>query len=367
MDEKNTLTMEDLRKIIEEQVNAGLKPLKEKLGEVDNKLLGLQPKDIKVPEDKQEQFVELIKAVVNRDIVRAKQIAGDADATGGVLLPTEIASTVLELAPKYGVARADVFKYPMGTSSVDIPKIIAYPTDYWVGEKETKTASTNYDLFGKIQLRSLYHGVIVPVTDSMLENASVELAGLLQRVMATALGKGTDNVIFNGKAGTTLEGILQNTDVPVVTASGTTFSTITWEDLSDAIDSVDEAALRGAKFYINPSLVGYIRKFKDNNGRPLYDRGVETLFNYPIARTSALPSTDGAGNVFCVFGNLSQASVLGLRNNVKVDVADQATITVGGSSINLWQQGYKAFKLEEEADVKVVFPNAVCIVKTAAS
>jgi len=332
-----------------------------------------------VSEESCMKFIKLTRALLAGDIAEAKVVSGASPATGGYLIPTEVAGTILSIVHQYSVALRYSTIFPMGSKNVNIPKAIANLYDYVVDEGVSLTPVASGNLFGVVPLSAKRHGSIVPITNDMIESASVNVVDFLMEEIARALAKGTDSITFLGttSAGTTVSsmpGILANEEVTAVTTSTTAITSLKVKDLDDCIASVDSSVLDGARFFMNTAvLYGVVANLKENTGenagliyqpatgdRPAMWRG------FPIETVSCLPSSGGANTKFIAFGNLKY-NIIGRLGELSYDTAREATIIEGSTTYNLWQQGMQAIKLEEMIDIKVAFPTAFAYIKTASS
>ncbi|HXK44768.1 MAG TPA: phage major capsid protein, partial [bacterium] len=87
-----------------------------------------------VSEESCMKFIKLTRALLAGDIAEAKVVSGASNATGGYLIPTEVAGTILSIVPQYSVALRYSTIFPMGSKNVNIPKAVANLYDYVVDE-----------------------------------------------------------------------------------------------------------------------------------------------------------------------------------------------------------------------------------------
>lgn len=383
---ENTMTDEQVKQILD-----GISGMEKRVGDIEamaketnNKLLNaiVAAKPVSklgISEESCRKFMDITKALLMGDIAQAKVVSGGADATGAYLIPTEVADTILSIAPKYGVVRRYATIWPMGAKKVDVAKQIANLYDYVIDEGVSNTPSASGNLFGQVALSAKRHGTIVPYTDDMVDYASVNIVDFLVTEIARAIGKGTDSLGFLGKtsAGTavaSMPGIFANADATAITLSGTTFSTLTTDNMDDMIAGLDNDVLDGARFYMNSKvLYGVVAKLKENSGTsagyvytPASGSNPAMWRGFPIELVGQLPGTTAVNTKFIGFGNLKYL-IIGEAKKMMMDIAREATIVEGSTTYNLWQQGMKALKVEEMIDIKVAFGQAFAYAKTTAS
>lgn len=329
-----------------------------------------------ITEEACQRFLNVTKSLLEGDIAGAKVVSGGSNTTGGYLIPTEVADTIISITPNYGVVRKYATIWTMGQRSVNVPKAIANLYDYVVDEGASLTPAVSGNLFGQIPLSAKRHGSLVPITSDMIDFASVNVVDFLVEQISRAISKGTDSIAFLGKtsAGTavsSMPGIFADADATAVPTSGTTFSTLSATNMDGCISALDGDLLDGARFYMNSKvLFGFVAGLKDNDGRLIYQPATGTnpamWRGFPIEITNVLPGTSEIDTKFICFGNLKYL-FLGQAKGVMMDTAREATIIEGNTTYNLWQQGMKAIKVEEMIDIKVAFGKAFSYIKTAAS
>jgi HK97 family phage major capsid protein len=100
-------------------------------------------------------------------------------------------------------------------------------------------------------------------------------------------------------------------------------------------------------------------------GQPAMWRG------FPIEMVARLPGISAPSTPFVCFGNLKY-NFIGQRQDITMDSAREATIVQSNAdgsttTLNLWQQGMQALKIEERIDIQVAYGRAFSYAKTAAS
>jgi HK97 family phage major capsid protein len=159
----------------------------------------------------------------------------------------------------------------------------------------------------------------------------------------------------------------------VVQASGDVYQ-LTADDLLDMIDATPSGALNGAKFYFHRTILSIIRKIKDNDGNYIYQQPANglpgTIWNYPYETSDAFPTASAVtdGDQYVLFGNLKQGAVFGDKQQLRVKLLDQATITDtdGSTVINLAEQDMVALRIVERVGYVVALPTALTVLEADA-
>lgn len=342
---------------------------------VDNKLKGRIPAGNSEQERLQaaaEKTVMIFRAILGVGDRKAVEYMNEATAAdGGVLVPDEFMAEVMRLVPTYGVARRDCRVIPMMGKTKKVPRLLAGIPAYWIGEGSAKTAKKpTLDL---ITLTANKLAAIVPSTDELLEDASIDTFRFLADLCAEAFALEEDIALFTGNGGS-IPGIVGTTGVAEKLVSGATFATMTPDDLFDMTTAIPSAARRGAKFYLHSTVLGLLAKKKETGtGAYVWQKPAEgrpgLIWNYPYEEVDhALPSTalsagEQADTGFVVFGSLRNV-FYGDRKQMTVDRSNQATVVAGEDSVHLWQNDMTAIRAVKRLDIKVAIPSALCVLKT---
>lgn len=296
------------------------------------------------------------------------------DAQAGLLIPTELRAEVLRIAEKqFGLARRDMFYLPFSGpgNSRTIPTLGTSVSVKWTGEGAKKgSTQPKFNLVTQT-LKKLT--AIVPMTEEILEDSAINLNTLLGELFAEAIAKEEDIQFFAG-VGAPWTGILNNGNVNHVDQASGDATQLTVDDLIDMEDATPTGALNGAKYYFHRSVLSVLRKLKGADGHyilvPASNGQPATLNGYPYETSDAFPAlTDvGEGDPYILFGNLKQGAVFGDKQQIRIKLLDQATVSdVDSSSINLAEQDMVALRIVERVGYVVALPNAMTVLKASAT
>ncbi len=215
---------------------------------------------------------------------------------------------------------------------------------------------------------------IVPFTEEILEDSAINLTQLVGQLFAEAVAKEEDIQFFAG-TGAPWTGILNNGDVNQVPQASGDATQLTADDLLDMIDATPTGALSGAKFYFHRSVLSVIRKLKTNTGEYIYQQpsaGLPgTIWNYPYETSDAFPAIGDIeeGDAYVLFANLKQAAVFGDKQQLRVKLLTEATITDtdGSTVINLAEQDMVALRIVERVGYVVALPKAATVLQASAT
>jgi HK97 family phage major capsid protein len=316
-----------------------------------------------------------MKALFNGDRESLKDISGISDSVGGYLIPEELRSEILRVAQgQYGLARSEMRYLPFTGPGNErrIPALASSVSVSWTDEagKKKSTAPT-FDIVHQT-LKKL--AAIVPMTEEIIEDSTINLTALVAELFAEAVAKEEDLQFFNGD-GSPWTGILNNGKVNVVNTLTTDPRDVTAEDLLALVDATPSGALSGAKFYMHRSVFSKVRSLREGEGKDgvyLVQQPTATeptnIWGYPVVTSDAFPlaTETGQDQPFVLFGNLKQAAIFGDKQQLRVKMLDQATVRNSGdtSDINLAEQDMVAVRIVERVGYVLALPEAVSVLKT---
>jgi len=338
------------------------------------------PQVNKKTEDVTRQF---LKALFDGDRERLRSLSTKAatyneesdNSRGGYLVPSELMAEVLRVIPSgYGIARQEMRYLPFMGAGMErkIPTLSTSIGLTWVNEGGAKHGSNPTFNLVTQTLKKL--AAIVPFTEELLEDTSINLTALIAQLFAEATGKEEDEQFFDG-TGSPWTGILNNSSVNTVSlANGKRMKDITADNLLDMIDSCPSGAASGAKFYLHRHALSYIRKLKSSTtgdyiwGAPSNEMP-GTIWGYPYVLCEAFPDKtagDTAGKGIILFGNLKQAAIFGDKQQIRAKLLTEATVTDGDGTtvLNLAEQDMQALRLEERVGYLLALPTALSVLKT---
>ncbi len=321
-----------------------------------------------------------MKALMNHDLAAAKalttSVSGSSpdDAQAGLTIPTELLAEVIRIAnAQYGLARRDMRYLPFSGPGNErtIPVLGTAVSVFWTGEGEAKQSTQPGFSVVTQTLKKL--AAIVPFTDEILEDSAINLTQLVAELFAEAVTKEEDVQFFNG-TGSPWTGILNNNNVNGVDAAGDASQT-TADDLLAMIDATPSGALSGSKFYMSRTVFSTLRKLKDQNGNYILQNPggsiSGTIWNYPYELSDAFPALGDVSenDPYILFGNLKLGAIFGDKQQMRVKLLTEATITDtdGSTGINLAQQDMSALRIVERVGYVVALPKALTVLSANAT
>lgn len=137
-----------------------------------------------------------------------------------------------------------------------------------------------------------------------------------------------------------------------------------WKSLNEADDKVTAADGTVDGWALSPQGRSVLRQATDNNGRPLFlgavgDSDVNSVLGNPtyiskgvhVPVASADPGPEKA-EIIGVCGEFASAA-WGTTEGLQTSISDQASITIDGETVNLWENNMFAVRIEMEIGFRV--------------
>ena len=280
-------------------------------------------------------------------------MATDFNRTSSISLPTAVASEILQKTQEDSAVMSLARQITLPGLGVTIPVITGDPEAAWVGETDKKPVKRG-SLATKV-ITPYTLAVIVPFSNQFKRDIPALYDALVQR-LPKALGKAFDSTVFG------------NTAVP-----GSNFDTLkscTAQEIgtnaysglvaADADIADNDGILSG--WVLSPKGKSLLLTAVDGNKRPLFinnvaEGAVPMILGVPVKQSkgayippveaSTDPKVDAVPATVGYAGDWTQA-VYGTVEGVQIAISDQATLTDGSSTINLFQQNMFAVRAEIE-------------------
>lgn len=280
------------------------------------------------------------------------------NTAGGILVPDEMASTIIDLREQFGVFRRNVRVEPMSSDTKTVPRRTSGLTAYFAAEGAAATESdAAWDSIGLVAKKL---GTRTRYSNELGEDAVIDFADTLAREAAYALAYKEDQVGFTGTGIATdgsIVGVVtkfnNNTSLAgaVAAASGhDTFAEIDVADLAKLMAALPEYAAANAKFYCSrvaaEIIFGRLQASAGGNTTQTLAGALQRSYlGYPIEVTQVMTKVQTALNATCMvlFGDLSMAAIMGNRRDITIGLSDQ----------RYWEEDQIGIKVSERIDINV--------------
>jgi len=256
-----------------------------------------------------------------------KVLQEGSDIAGGYLVTDEILARLISPEPAPTSVQGRVTRMNTGTDAMAIPRVV-YSTDSiyssgmrvtWTGEvpASATTHRVTEPSFGQIRIPIYTAMMSLPITNSMVEDASFGIVNWCTSKFNETVNLLYDNMILNGIGAGQPAGILRNpngTDEPATVVSGAA-SALTADGIINLTFAVPEQYDDNSAFIFNKTNCGrQIALLKDGDGRPLWSTGPQDsglavgfrnrpLQGYPVVLNAFMPNA--TTNTYpIIFGDL---------------------------------------------------------------
>jgi HK97 family phage major capsid protein len=251
---------------------------------------------------------------------------------GGYLVPAPLASTIIDVRERTGVARAVCDIQPMTADTLSVPKRLTGYTVYYPGEAGSITAS---DLAkSQVELITKKRAVLGEISQELVDDALVSVADNAFSEMGYALALKEDEELIDGTGASSFGGV-RGLESRIGSAGVSTAATghDTWPEL-DMADIMAWIGLLPDRFDRSPSII-CSRNFYYNvlarlavsasgnaKGDVLSTVGTTTFLGFPVHFSHFMPTATGISTISAFFGDFSLGVMLGDRVGIRLQRDD---------------------------------------------
>ena len=269
---------------------------------------------------------------------------------GSITLPNEVSSMIIQNTQEASAIMALANKINLPGPGITIPMITADPEADWVAETAAKPVS-NPSLSTKV-MTPYKLAVIVPFSDEFARDYDVLYNALVARIPG-ALAKKFDATVFHGTAHGSGFNVLAGCTAQSISGTGNSFyGALVNADVAIAAQGGD---VNGYAF--SPQARGEMLSALDSTDRPIFinnvaEGAIPRLLGHPVyySKGTYKAGTSGSGatpDVIGFAGDWTKAWY-GTVEGVKIDISNQATLTISNTAVNLWEHNMFAVKAEIE-------------------
>lgn len=276
-----------------------------------------------------------------------------------ITLPTEISTEILQKTQEQSAIMQLARRINIPGRGLTIPMITGDPEAAWVDETAAKPVS-NPSLSTKV-MQAYKLAVIVPFSDEFARDMPELYRALVAR-LPLALAKKFDATVFNGVApGSNFDVFTAVTEQTISGEGKSFYGAIV---AADADIAAHDGVLNG--FALSPQAKSEMLSALDADKRPIFinnvaEGAIPRLIGQPVYYSKGIY---GAGNaasgtsgqsgyvaakpdVLGFAGDWTQA-MYGVVQDVRIDMSNQATLTISDQAVNLWERNMFAVRAEIE-------------------
>jgi HK97 family phage major capsid protein len=265
-----------------------------------------------------------------------KEVLGQIEkATGpltitdvGALVPIEFLATVIEFATAQSQILPRVWRLPMGSLTLRIPRLAQAAGSYFGGiklyhpdeaaEKEKTKPTFDYLTFTAKKLIGL-----ISLTDELIADSSINIINYVTSLFVRAFQWETEHEIVQGLGtGNQMLGILNDPGINVVSRQA--LGSVQYEDLVNLDSALDEN-FTNLTYITRKATANTLRLQKDTVGQPVYHDGMQTflggrmpatLLGEPVVKTRNAKPMGATGDV--ILGDLG-FYIWAVRQDMTID------------------------------------------------
>lgn len=273
----------------------------------------------------------------------AKAALSTDATTGSYLVPQDFLPQLFDFLAQYPAFVNDATRIPWGSFGNErhIPQLVSRPAVNVTAEGAQKTLSN--PAFGLIEQKLEKLTALVVWTRELAEDAGIYLPDYLPAIVGPQFTIQLNKWLFQGI-----------TNHPgIVNASGivTPASVDSVNKVADLKWAIPYQYRANGKFYIETSLYGQLASIARLSAPSwlTYENGVMRIDGSDVVAVDP----ELIGNGIALFGDMKTV-IFSPRNEIQVKYSDQANITDGGNTHQLFQENKEAYLFELRADISVV-------------
>lgn len=274
-------------------------------------------------------------------------------------LPAQVSSEIIQKAQESSAVMQLARKIALPGSGLAIPMITSDPEAGWVAETAAKPVSNPG--ISKKTMTPYKLAVIVPFSDEFARDLKALYDALVARIPG-ALAKKFDETVFHGTApGSGFDVLTNVTEQTISGANNNIYKALV---AADTAVSVQGGFVNG--YAMSAQARGILLGTTDTTGRPIFingtaDGNIDKILGQPTyfsrglyGEGNAASGTSGqSGYVAARSDTLGFAgdwtkAMYGTVEGVKIDMSNQATLTINETAVNLWEHNMFAVKAEIE-------------------
>ncbi len=269
-----------------------------------------------------------------------------ANSTGEILAPETVSKNILEKIAEFSPMRNISQVIQMNGPLLQLPRLVTEVAPAAVAEGGLKAESE--PTFEQIDLKPHEMGVMVPVSQTLLEDSHIDLSSYLGNHIARRFGQLESTWLINGTGLNAPEGVLNSAEVATNEVMA-----LTSDAIIDHFYDVKTAYSVNGSWLMNRNTMASVRKLKGADGQYIWQPSIAagqpaTLMGRPVYEAVDMPDAV-AGSPFAIFGDFS----------VGYAIADRVNFTVIRDDITGAQSGIVKFIARRRVGGRVVMGEAL--------
>jgi len=313
-----------------ERINASVGELQASIDAANAKIAAMSLNGTGPDAVKDAEYTEAFRAHFSKGHMQASLNKG-ADDEGGYLAPVEWDRTITDKLVEVSAMRSIASVQTISTAGFTKLFNLRGTGSGWVGETAARP-ETNTPEFGSMTITPGEIYANPGATQGMLDDAAVDLESWLANEVQTEFAKQEGLAFVAGNGTNKPNGFLTyatggaNASANPLGAIGVetaaAVAAVTEDELLDLIYGLPGSYTNGARFVMNRTSMGKIRKLRDTDGRQLWQPATvagqpSTLLGYPVTEMPDMPDM-AASTTPIAFGNFARGYLVVDRTGVRV-------------------------------------------------
>ena len=272
-----------------------------------------------------------------------------------VSLPTEVSREIMQKTQEGSAIMRLARRVQLPGRGLTIPTITGDPEANWVDETNVKPVSN--PSLGTKNMKGYTLAVIVPFSNQFRRDMRALYDAVVQRLPGALALKYDKTIIGTSAPGSGFDTLGSCTAQSLIASGGHTAYkglVAAWSDIAEHNGALNGLAL-------SPAAEGILLNAVDTTGRPIFtgavsEDNVSPILGAKVTRSRGIYVAGEAGEgtaagtpaIVGIAGDWTQAKYGVVEDDVKIDISDQATLTIGTSQVNLWERNMFAVWAEIE-------------------
>ena len=285
-------------------------------------------------EGQAKEFGEIVMRIMG-----SKDMGSSTQPAGGALVPTEMASWMIQKLGKYGKFRKNALVVKLGSGTQYVPRV---ETDLTIYCPEQGGEITKSDMvFGLVGMHVKKFAALAVANRELEEDSLIGLAEIIGTSITRSMAKKEDLIGFMGDGTeayfgmTGIIGALRGVDDTIgniaglTVGSGNAWSELALNDFENVVSALPEDADEDAKWFCSKKFFYSVmyRLARAAGAADLFailtDKKEKYFMGYPVEFVSAMPSTEANSQICGLLGDLSIGAFLGERRELEIARSDE--------------------------------------------
>lgn len=278
------------------------------------------------------------------------------------MVPEEVSNIMLKNLDSKSAVLSMSTRIPVARNQTRFPVLSALPVAYWVNG-DTGLKQTTEAAWANKYLNIEELAAIVPVPESVFDDASFDIWGALRPLLENAIGRSLDAAVFFGTSApasfpTNLAAAAISAGNTIARGTNATAALgLLAADLSQLMGTLEADGYDATGAVAITTMKGRLRNTRDSTGQKLDDLSSTEFYGAPIMYPMRGLWPTGSGAAEFIAGDFDNL-VIGVRQDITYKILDQAVIQDASGNIvfNLAQQDMIALRVVFRAGWQVSNP-----------